>query len=499
LIPPAYDPGHVKTDPWLRGILLLGAAVRLVGLGERSLSYDECQQFWASQGTVLISNREITLDPPGFAWLLHLHAAAGHSEVWLRLLSCLFGILAIAAVYRLAAAGTGDRWTARVASFFMALAPYPIRYSQSLRVYSLAMLFCALLVAAFLETAADEDRQGWSKPFLLAFFTVAALLSVYGAAWLVLMMTVLLARDALHRRGEAWRRGAIGLLTGTALAIPWYLLSLPVQLTAGTPSSFYEDKFLPHAWLPAAAFLLRGTWDLFTFFSFIHPGTGVLFGALAVVGMVRLRRQRPGRGLTFIFLGSLLSAAGASAFRLYPYGGTRQMLFAAPLFYVLGAAGMEPLRRRFRGAPAIALLLAIASGCAIFLYRYHTEPGGQEMRPVIRSLEREALPEDRILVNKDALPQFRFYYRGDPARVVEGKESVIRDYLPEVNRLMAAAPRSRWWLLFSHGWSQERRRELTAVDSRFLAGKAIESYRAGAYLFVPRTGAQEPTGGGGER
>jgi len=114
------------------------------------------------------------------------------------------------------------------------------------------------------------------------------------------------------------------------------------------------------------------------------------------------------------------------------------------------------------------------------------------MRPVIRWLEEAARPEDRILVNKDALPQFRFYYRGDPARMVEGKETVIRDYISEVNRLMASAPRSRWWLVFSHGWSADRRRELAAVDSRFLAGERFEAYRAAAYLFVPRTGSPAP-------
>src|SRR5262245_9031568 len=118
-------------DRWLAAILVLGAAVRLFGLSDRSLSYDECQQFWASQGNVLVANRDITLDPPGFAFLLHLHAAVSRSEAWLRLLPCLFGVLGIAAVYRLAKAGTTDLWTARAAAFFMALAPYPIRYSQS--------------------------------------------------------------------------------------------------------------------------------------------------------------------------------------------------------------------------------------------------------------------------------------------------------------------------------------------------------------------------------
>jgi len=80
---------------------------------------------------------------------------------------------------------------------------------------------------------------------------------------------------------------------------------------------------------------------------------------------------------------------------------------------------------------------------------------------------------------------------------VEGRETVIRDYISEVNRLMATAPRSRWWLVFSHGWSAERRRELAAIDPRFLPGQRIEAYRAAAYLFVPRTGSPAPPGDGG--
>jgi 4-amino-4-deoxy-L-arabinose transferase-like glycosyltransferase len=477
----------MKNDRWLWTILLAGAAVRTIGLGGRSLSYDECQQFWASQGNVLISNREITLDPPGFAWLLHLHTLAGRSETWLRLLPCLFGILTIAAVYRLTMAVAASRFTARAAAFFVAFAPYAIRYSQSLRVYSLAMLCAALLVAVFLEVTDEEEPRGFRQALLLGLLTFAALLSVYGSVWLVLTMGILLVCRGLRSRGRGWRPGLIGLTIGAALASPWYLLSIPFQRAHGTPASFYDDKFMPLAPLPGLRFLAQGTWDLSSFFSFIHPATGLLFGALAVLGMIRLLRHRRGTDLAVLFLGALVSAAAASALRLYPYGGTRQMLFAAPLFYAAGAVGIESLRHRFRGLPALAVLVAIASGCGIFLYRYHTEPGGQEMRPVIRSLEKAAGAEDRILVNRDALPQFRFYYRGDPARVVEGKESVIRDYLTEVNRILSTAPRERWWLVFSHGWSVERRSELAAVDPAFLAGQSIEAYRAGAYLFVPRT------------
>jgi hypothetical protein len=257
-------------------------------------------------------------------------------------------------------------------------------------------------------------------------------------------------------------------------------------MSAGTPAHFYDDKFLPLAPWPAVRFLAIGTLDLFSFLSYIHPATGLLFGGLAVLGAVLLRRTRRGADVTTLFLGCLVLAAAASAFRLYPYGGTRQMLFAAPLFYVFGAAGIGALRPRLGRLPALAGLLAIACGSGIFLYRYHTEPGGQEMRPVMRSLEKAARPGDKILVNKDAAPQFRFYYRGDPGRVVAGQVTVIGDYLSEVNRVMAQSLASRWWLVFSHGWSAERRRELDAVDPRFVPKERFEAHRAGAYLFVPR-------------
>src|SRR5262249_12992422 len=154
-----------------------------------------------------------------------------------------------------------DRWTARTAAFFLALAPYPIRYSQSLRVYSQAIVCAALLVATFLELI-DEDAPGWRRTALLALITFAALLSVYGSVWLVLMMAMALVRRGFREPGKASWRAAIGLMAGGALAAPWYLLSLPVQLAEGTPSSFYDDKFLPRALLPGVVFLMRGTRDL---------------------------------------------------------------------------------------------------------------------------------------------------------------------------------------------------------------------------------------------
>ena len=487
----------MRSDRWLWVIVVLGAAVRLFGLGDRSLSYDECQQFWASQGNALIANREITLDPPGFALLLHLHALAARGEIWLRLLPCLAGIAAIPAVYWLALRATGDRATARVAAFFFVLAPYPIRYAQSLRVYSLTLLFGALLPAAWLAVMrpADEPREGAvdveNRPLRylpLALIAFGGLLAMYGMLWLCLAILAATWLPGLAPNDAVRRRTTAALLAGMAAASPVYAFSIPGQMARGTPASFYEDKFLPRDGLvPALRFLAGGTLDLFGYFSFILPMAGALFGAVAVIGMVHLWRRREGRAATTVFLLALSAAAAASALWLYPFGATRQMLYAAPLFYVLAASGILALRAPLRGALSAALLIAIAAGSAIFLARYHAEPGGQEMRPVMAYLERHVEPGDRILVNKDAIPQFRYYYRGSPGAAVLGRETVIRDFTGEAAQLMRADPRARWWLLFSHGWTDERREHLRDLEPGYRVADTFEAHRAAAYLFVPAT------------
>jgi hypothetical protein len=478
-------------DRRLWAILILGAAVRLFGLGDRSLSYDECQQFWASRGNPLISNREITLDPPLFAAMLRVHALASRSEFWLRLLPCLFGILAIPAVAGLARAASGDATTALLAALFTALAPYPIRYSQSLRVYALTLLICALLPGAYLGARKTGGIREWAGTGILA---GAALLTMYGAVWIVLAMGILSVSDWL-RRAPGAARGVIAVVGAAAGALPFYLASLPAQMSHGTPAAFYEDKFLPAGGvLTGLRFLARATLELWSYLSFIHPAAGLLFGALAAAGAIFLLRRPDGRIPVLLFLLSVAAAAAASMLRLYPYGGTRQMLFAGPLFFVLVAAGVAGLRPAARGISVPAFAAALVAGAGIFLYRYHTEPAGQEMRPVLRSLERRSAPGDRILVNKDAIPQFRFYYRGSSDRVVLGRETVIWDYVPEVNRILGSDPSERWWLVFSHGWSAERRAELARVDRRFRPGERIEAHHAGAYLFVP---AADRAGGAG--
>jgi hypothetical protein len=319
------------------------------------------------------------------------------------------------------------------------------------------------------------------------------MLAMYGAVWLVLGCAVWIAWNALRGEGRSAGKTLAALAAGAAAALPFYAISLPTQLREGTPASFYDDKFLPREGLgPAVRFLATGTVDLFAYYSFILPITGLLFGAVALYGLVRLARSPRGAAAAFLFAAGVAAAAAASAFRLYPYGGTRQILFAAPLFYLAAAEGIGSLRARARGALTLAAITAIAAGSGVFLYRYHTGPGRQELRPVIASLVKTRRVSDRILVNRDAIPQFRYYFRDDSSGVVLGRVSVAGDFLAEVNATLASDPGSRWWLVVSHGWNEERRARLAEIDPRFRPGERFEAAQAGAYLFVPG----DPSGAG---
>ena len=77
--------------------------------------------------------------------------------------------------------------------------------------------------------------------------------------------------------------------------------------------------------------------------------------------------------------------------------------------------------------------------------------------------------------------------------MVYGKETVIRDYLSEVNGVLLDRPEVlRWWLVFSRGWSSARRGELAGVDPRFVPGERLEVHQAAAYLFIRREGPSSP-------
>lgn len=135
-------------------VIVLGLAFRLINLGQ-SFWLDEASQAQMSSWSVarIWSDRQGDFHPPFFYLLAHLWLQMGRSDIWLRTLPLIFGVLNIPAIYYFA-----RRILPRnqikffrfsfspeiVAAGFLALNPFHIYYSQEFRSYSLLSLLGTL-------------------------------------------------------------------------------------------------------------------------------------------------------------------------------------------------------------------------------------------------------------------------------------------------------------------------------------------------------------------
>jgi len=216
--------------PALVIVLLIAAGARLYRIDAQSLWNDEGNSLRLAERNVpdLIDAAARDIHPPGYylalkAWI----ALAGTSELALRALSALAGVLTVAATIalgrRLFSAGAGA-----LSGLLVALSPLAIYYSQETRMYALLGLLAALSMAVFVEWLArvEQDRAAWAWALALALLNAAGLYTHYAYPF------TLLAQGALFLLWLAWRgRSGVGRralmvyvalnLLALALFAPW--------------------------------------------------------------------------------------------------------------------------------------------------------------------------------------------------------------------------------------------------------------------------------------
>jgi hypothetical protein len=122
----------------------LGAVLRLAGLGRHSFWTDELYVIWeARQPLHLLFDPQIHIHhPPGYRLALHVWMYLGSSEVWLRLLPAIAGLLLIPVAWGLARVLWSSRpWFAHAAALLVATSPYLLHYSQDVTTYSWTTLW----------------------------------------------------------------------------------------------------------------------------------------------------------------------------------------------------------------------------------------------------------------------------------------------------------------------------------------------------------------------
>jgi 4-amino-4-deoxy-L-arabinose transferase-like glycosyltransferase len=297
-------------------ILLLSFLLRLAGISQRPLWYDEAFSILFSQhsiqemlyGTLApSSNGSADVHPLGYYTFLHFWMKLfGDSLIAVRLPSIIFGMGGVILAYIIIKNLLG-RTLGTWASLLVAVSPFQIHYSQEIRMYSL-MLFLLLLATLVFWKGITQDRPIWWILFACLSALAQYTHNLSGIFLFTLASTALVFRSARKKIWYIVPAGVGALL----LYFPW-LLSLPSQLTkvkqnywTTTPEfsrllttllSFTTNLPVPQSWLPLALFITLVTLFIATFQTVkqfqrrddtLEPGLWLAYMAFAPIALMFL-------------------------------------------------------------------------------------------------------------------------------------------------------------------------------------------------------------------
>ncbi|MBX7212615.1 MAG: glycosyltransferase family 39 protein [Thermoflexales bacterium] len=385
-------------QPLVALLVLFGFGLRVLDLTGRSMWGDESYTLYRvmSEWTLTLRNQVampfgVVNDPHPqlfFALLKLWMEPAGRSEFGLKLLSALFGTLAIPVAYATSVRMFGRR-TGLLAAAFFTLSPALIWYSDELRMYALVPLVA--VAAAYLLFSALE-RHSLRRALLGSISIVVGLLTHYsfiGLAaghalmilWLVYMRRGrwLGARSTLNR--DFWLPAIIVALGVAAIIIGTNVSELFARVQSRQELDFY--------FVPLSVILETLFGSPFFGLNFSGPGQTLVAWVIITVSVggltvIALRRRDRHERLAITLLGvstfvPILVWYGASFFRPN-FQGLRHLILVVPPILIgtahvcvrVAEGGLRQLRRIQPHArvalpgllPAFALLVAQGIGIA---------------------------------------------------------------------------------------------------------------------------------------
>jgi mannosyltransferase len=453
-------------------IIALAAVLRLWRLGHQSFWLDEALTLGATDppppGVSFLTKLLWDVHGPLYTFIISLWRHAGSSEAWLRLPGALAGIVTVWLMYEWMRREAG-RDAAIVGALLLAVSPFHVYYSQELRFYPLLTMLTVLSLLAF---RVFVDRPGARNALLLGLSLALACLSHFMALFLCASFVVYLLFTG-RARGPHLRYGLLAAATVLVIVSPWiyrelFYLRRIRMIDPGSRPVVYrleEDRFPPLLSYPYAlyAFAVGFSFgpDLRELHTFTSAGllirrhlaeialVTVLFGGLAVNGLVRLHRRRR-LGLVLSILAVTTALVTAAAVMRIKVLNARYLTIAFPAFIALVACGVPAGRR--------AGALAVGAACVVMLFStasYLVIPrfARDDIRGAVRLISRDERAGDLILV-PGMEPVVRWYYRGP--RPVASIYAPLLDEERTRRRLAALAEgRRRVWYLRCRPWDTD--------------------------------------------
>jgi len=367
------------------GVLVsVGSLLRLWRLGQESLWVDEAWSVsaarlaWPEFWTTLRSG-EVNMGL--YYLLLRLWMTLGQSEQVVRLLSVLFSIASILALYVLVARMFGPG-AGLASAMLLSVNTFHIAYAQEARSYSLLVLLAIVSSTLFLKWLAQPSRVNWIG------YTLATAMAVYSHFFGAMMLAVHWVSLAVARPSRRLCRG----LAASSLAVG--IAVLPLIVLAWKHASRVQ-------WIRPPG--LRTLYVLF--YSLAGNRSLLLAYALScllalVVARRSWRRSPPALlspGWSYLFLLAwlvvpLLLSLAVSL--VQPILVTRYLIISLPPLLALAAIGVAGMRPAWARVAALSVILTLSLPAVAGYYRL---PQKDDWRSATRYILAQAKPGDALL------------------------------------------------------------------------------------------------------
>jgi len=387
---------------WLQRtlLLLLAFVVRVSTLEAQGLWRDEVDQWrfaFQSLGELVGNFTRPAWNGPLYSPILRGWIAfSGESVFAMRLLSVIWGVLTVSLVVVLAQRITRDRRTAAVAGALVAFSPYLIWYAQEIKMYTWVPMLVVLALYA-LDRACRQPRLVWWAVVL-----AATTLAVYSHILAALLIPVLIVWFLVYpaRGPRVWGGG---LLVLAGLTLPYLpLLGWQAPLALIERQTGYPDyslgqmiSVLLNGW---SVGISQGAWGTPS----VTLTAMIAVGGLACVGAVSLGLSGTRARTRWRTAARLLVWCGLPLLSVWvvslrgPIFTDRYLIWSAPAFYILVAAGIVALRRFARPLEiAFIAALLILNGHGWFAQA--TEPVKPAFERAVRLVEDRREARDLLL------------------------------------------------------------------------------------------------------
>ncbi|CAK0743875.1 mannosyltransferase [Gammaproteobacteria bacterium] len=350
--------------------------------------------------------------PVPFLWAVKfMTMLGGVNEYALRLIPLLVGILLLMVTWRLARAILTPPFV-WVVTAGISLSPWLLRYATEIKPYELdALVSCVLLLVGIAVINNEPDCRPWLRLGLLGVLAIlVSTPSVFTLAGIGLGIIVSISRDR-----ETWNKiFGLAFSWGSVFSV-LYLAQYHNIASMEMMQRYWNPVFLTpeHIVQNGQTVMFEVLGNILYYNEYVSFLT-FLFGILILIGCIQ---QGTRLSQFFLFAGPILIAFLVSAFGFYPIHA-RLMLYAAPLFFILSASGLETLLQLVtrlvprNSAQTFAILLVIACFSApatMGSFRYSEGLLKNDPREAVATWRAQRVPGDAVYITARGVTAWLFY------------------------------------------------------------------------------------------